>query len=126
MLPNRTGTLSAISAVFARENINLRALCIADSQEFGIMRIIVDDAPAVAALLAREGYICTITDVLAVAIENHSGALAQKVALLANANVSIEYAYAFTSSVPSAAYAVFRVDDLVGAKAVLGDSTVQF
>ena len=126
MLPNRLGALSSISAVLARENINLRALCIADTSEYGIMRVIVDNVDAVSALLLREGYICTVTDVLAVAIENHSGALAQKVALLADNGIGVEYAYAFTSSVPNAAYAVFRVDDIARANTIVGNGEVRF
>lgn len=123
MLPNKAGALDAISEILAQNNINMRAMVIADTKDFGILRLIVDDIDHVAALLKKEGYVYTVTDVIAVAFGDKSGALAEKVSLLAKAGIGIEYAYAFTSSVPNAAYGVFRVDDAEKAEQVLGDTT---
>ena len=122
MLPNKAGTLAQVSAALAQNDINLRALIIADTPEFGIMRIIVDDVDAVGALLAKEGYVYTVSEVFAVLVGNQSGAMAQKVALLAGAGVAIEYAYAFALD-DKRAVVVFRVDDNDKAAAVLGNET---
>ena len=122
MLPNKAGTLAQVSATLAQNNVNLRALIIADTPEFGIMRIIVDDVEGVGALLAKEGYVYTVSDVVAVLVDNHSGAMAQKVALLAGAGLAVEYAYAFALD-SNRAVVVFRVDDNDKAAAVLGDET---
>ena len=125
MLANKEGALAAISDVLARNNVNMHAMIIADTQDFGLLRIIVDDVDAVAALLQKEGYVYTKTEVLALPVANHSGALAQQVAALAAAGIGIEYAYAF-SSTAQVAYAVFRVDDNDAAERLLGDAKVEF
>ena len=123
MLANKAGALCAVSEILAQNHINMRAMVIADTKDFGILRLIVDNVQQVAQLLRDAGYVYTITEVLAVSMGDQSGALAAKVNALTQAGIGIEYAYAFTSSAPNAAYGVFRVDDIDKAEQVLGSAS---
>ncbi len=111
-IENKTGKLAEVTDYIAKHNINLKALSIADTQDFGILRIICENhADAVNALKA-EGYVTTETEVLAVEISDKPGSLAKILKILADADVIVEYTYAFLS-VKNAdqAYMIFRVDD---------------
>ena len=92
---NQTGLLSEVTTLLAENGVNLRALSIADTSEFGILRIIVEDVDAAAALLREKGYTYTVTEVLAVSMRDEKGGLAEILKVLADAGVALEYAYAF-------------------------------
>ncbi len=110
-IENKKGSLAEVTKFIAESKINLKALSIADTQEFGILRIITDDPDNARDTLRNEGYTVTATSVLAVALEDTPGSMAAILEVLSNANVSVEYTYAFMSNVKDAAYMIFRVDN---------------
>lgn len=123
-IENKTGKLAEATRFIADHNINLRALSIADTQDFGILRIICDDPAAANKALQDGGYITTTTDVLAAAITDKPGSLATILEVLSDANVVVEYTYAFLSS-KAGAYMIFRVDDNQTAAAALAGAGIK-
>lgn len=110
-IENKPGSLAEVTRFIADNNINLRALSIADTQDFGILRIITDNPDAARESLREAGYTATATSVLAVAIDDTPGSMASVLDILASADIAVEYTYAFMSSAPGKAYMIFRVDD---------------
>ena len=108
---NRPGGLAEFTRLLQQHGYNMRALSIADTRDFGILRVIVDDAQAVAAMLKEQGYICSVTPVVAVSLPDEPGALYRVVDLLGSHGVNIEYTYAFLSRRGNTANMVFRVGD---------------
>lgn len=108
---NKQGSLVKITDVLARESIDLRAMSIADTQDFGILRLIVSDTDAAVEVLKRENCIVTVTDVVGARLRNEPGALATVVKVLSEGGVNMEYMYAFNGATPHHAYMVLRVDD---------------
>ena len=110
LIENKKGQLAETSRYIADHDINMRALSIADTQDYGILRIICDDPEKANAVLREGGYMTMITKVVAVANDDKPGSMADILDVLVGADVAVEYAYAFVS--PKAeAYMVFRVDD---------------
>ena len=117
---NKPGKLQQLTDVLAKNNVNMRALSLAETSEFGIVRIIVDDIKAASELLTREGFIHTITKVLGVAIPDAPGGLNQVLHVLSDGGVNIEYMYAFLGRKSDAhAYMIFHVQDVDAAVTVL-------
>ncbi len=111
-IENKTGKLAEVTKYIAYKGINLRALSIADTQDFGILRIICDNSSNAAEALRDGGYIVAETNVLAVEIADKPGSLAEILSILAKAEVIVEYTYAFLSVKKNeSAYMIFRVDD---------------
>lgn len=123
-IENKKGKLADATRYIADHNINLRALSIADTQDFGILRIICDDPKAAKEALEAGGFITTITDVLAAAIDDKPGSLANILEVLAEAHVVVEYTYAFLSA-KAGAYMIFRVDDNQSAAAALAGAGIK-
>lgn len=120
---NRPGALLELTSFLAEKNVDMRALSLADTKDFGILRLIVSNVEETYALLKNEGYIVTLTDVLAVTIEDKPGGLVKVLKVLGDADVNIEYSYAFTSRIENHAYTIFRVADNDKAiKALLGSN----
>ena len=118
-IENKQGKLAAVAALLAKNGINLQALSIADTTDYGILRIVASDTEKAVAILADNGYLAKVTDVLAVKTEDKVGSLSRILNALNAADISVEYAYAFTSSEPGVAVTVFRVDDNEKAVAAL-------
>ena len=110
-LENRPGTLSSFVQLLADNRIDLEALSIAEAQDYGILRIIVDRPEETAALIEQAGWPCAITPVLAVTVPDEPGSLTRLLAILAEQNISLSYSYAFLSRVQGNACIVLRVDD---------------
>ena len=109
---NKPGRLAQITGILAENNIDLRALSVADSADFGIIRMIVDRPDEVAVVLKENKVTVTLTDVIAVRLPDKPGALNHLLDLLAENRVSVEYLYAFvTPSETGAACVVVRADD---------------
>lgn len=123
-LENRHGTLVEVTELLAQENIDIRAMSLADTQDFGILRLIVNDPEAAKAALAGIGFIASVNEVLAVAIDDNPGALSKVIHALAAADVNIEYMYAFLSNHKGNAYVVLRVADNEATAAVLSDAGI--
>jgi hypothetical protein len=109
-LENKSGRLTEVTEVLACNAINITALTVAETSEYGILRLIVSDPAKATAVLKKEGFAVTATDVLCVAMPNEPGALARTLKLLSNGGVSIEYMYAF--SIAPKALAVIRCGNL--------------
>lgn len=110
-LENKAGTIVHVAKILSENGIDMRAMSIADTSDFGILRLIVDDPEKTKQVLANEQYIYNITPVLAVEVEDHPGSLVRILSVLAEANINVEYAYAFITRKAGSAYMIFRVDD---------------
>ena len=108
---NKEGKLREITDILAKAGIDIRALSIADTSEFGILRLIVRDPHKAKALLEKNGFVATINDVVGVEINDRPGGLAEIVRLFAERDINMEYMYAFLSRTENKAYLVVRVDD---------------
>lgn len=117
-LMNQPGALVDAIKAISDANINIRALSIAEANDFGILRIIVSDSDAVCKLLGDK-YLFSRTEVVAAKMGDRSGALYPILVVLNEANINIEYMYAFTGSGSEEAYVVFRVNDVKTAEEVL-------
>lgn len=109
---NRPGRLSEIVDILAKNGVNMRALSIADTMDFGILRIIVDEPDKVMLMLRENKITATAADVLAVRLEDKPGALSELLGALAKEGISVEYIYAFVARQDDgSAYVVIRVED---------------
>ena len=120
-LENKPGMLCAMTEVLAREQIDMRALSLAETKDFGIVRIIVDDVYKATTVLKDEGYVHSVTPVVGVAIPDVPGGLSQVLQVLGDAGVNVEYMYAFLGGRDvDHAYMILRVQDEQAAEAALG------
>ncbi len=117
-MENKPGMLCEITKFIASKNVNMRALAVADTEKFGIVRIIVDDPTLVNEMLTKEGYATTLTKVLAIEIPDEPGKFSAILEKLAKADINIEYSYAFTSK-ESKAVTILRVDDVDKAESII-------
>ncbi len=109
---NKAGRLATIVDLLGKNNINMRALSIADTADFGILRIIVDDSQRAISLLSDAGIMVKRTKVIAVAIDDVPGGLSKILTTLSNNGVVIEYMYAFVGKTHTKAITVIRTDDI--------------
>ena len=119
---NKQGTLVDITDTLARHNVNIRALSIADTQDFGILRLIVNDEKTAVAKLSEEGFLIKITDVVGVKIGDAPGKLSSALGVLSKAGINVEYLYAFMARTEKHAYVVLRVEDNAAAEKTLEDA----
>ena len=111
-LENRPGTLMTMTNTLAENHIDMRALSLAEASDFGIVRIIVDDVYAASTVLKEAGFIFNLTSVLGVCIPDEPGGLHKVLQILSQAEVNVEYMYAFLGgSDVDHAYMIFRVPD---------------
>jgi len=108
---NRSGGLLDIIRALGENHIDIRALNVADTQDFGILRLIVDDVDKAKTVLTNIGSICAVTEVIGVKIPDTPGGLAQVLSLLADHQINVDYLYAFVSVSGHSAYLVLRVAD---------------
>ena len=116
---NKFGRLSEILNVLSEHEINISALSMADTSEFGILRMIVDDTEKATKVLKESGVIVKATPVIAIDIDDTPGCLAKIVERLKNGGVSIEYTYAFLGREHNSAKVVLRVDNTAKAEQLL-------
>lgn len=116
---NKQGTLVDITDTLAKHNVNIRALSIADTQDFGILRLIVNDNETALKTLADEGYLIKTTDVVGVKIGDAPGKLSTALNVLDENDINMEYLYAFMSRTEKHAYVVLRVADNALAESAL-------
>ncbi len=119
---NRPGTLVEITETLAKNNVNIRALSIADTQEFGILRLIVNKNEVAYSKLLELGYLVKFTDVVGVKIGDEPGKLSKALKILDEANINMEYLYAFMTRTEKHAYVVLRVPDNAAAEKALEDA----
>ena len=125
-IENKSGGLAAITDELAAANINLRALSIAETSDFGVLRLIVDDVFEAGNVLRENGHIYTITDVIAVAAEDKPGSVAKIVSILAEEGISLDYAYAFFAQSGNLACMSIKVEDRIKAKKILNKNKILF
>ncbi len=111
-LENRAGQLAEITAILADSQINMRAIHIAETSDYGVLRMIVDRPQRAASLLLEHGFVLSMTPVLAVTVPDEPGALGKILTLLARENMDIEYVYSVFGQVKDRACMIFRVTDL--------------
>ena len=122
---NKSGALAQIAAELVSGGVNMRALSIAETQEFGVLRFIADDDRKAAFVLSDAGYVLSVTPVLAVVIKDEPGSFAETLAILAKADIDVEYIYAFLTPQPGTACMIFRVADNDTAEKVLSDAGIK-
>ena len=116
---NKHGRLEAIINALGENGVNISALSIAETSEFGVLRLIVDDVDKAKACLNDIGVISKITDVIAVYIDDRTGGLASVLKIVSEGGVSIEYMYAFLGRTEGKALMVLKADDEVKVKEIL-------
>ncbi len=119
---NKQGTLVNITKTLADNNVNMRALSIADTQDFGILRLIVNDNETATKALTEAGYLLKMTDVVGVKIGDQPGKLSKALEVLDEADINMEYLYAFMARTEKHAYVVLRVADNAAAEKALEDA----
>ncbi len=110
-LENQSGRLAEVTANLSKADIDIRALYIADTTDFGILRLIVDKPAEALIVLQKAGFTVSQTSVIAIAIPDKPGTLDNALAVLSENNISMEYLYAFVGRASSDAVVVIRVDN---------------
>jgi len=118
-IENRPGQLSAICRDLADAGVNIATLSLADTSDFGIVRMIVDDHERAKAVLTEKGHVVNVREVIAVCVPDRPGGMAEVMQVLDGAGANIEYSYAFSFHKGEKAVLVFRFADAVRAEAAL-------
>ncbi len=121
---NKPGRLVEVIETLGEKGIDLRAMSIADTTDFGILRLIVDKPGQALEVLQKAEYVTSVNKVIAVSIEDAPGSLAKVLRLLSDAGISIEYVYAFITHKAGRAYVIIRVEDNDRAIAVMKEKRV--
>ena len=108
---NKKGTVASVTDILSKNNINLRALSIAETQDFGILRMIVNDEAAAEKVLSENGYLIKTIDVVGVKIGDAPGKLTAALDVLDKNDINVEYLYAFMARTEKHAYVVLRVEN---------------
>ncbi len=122
---NKHGRLEAIIDALGKNGVNISALSIADTTDFGILRLIVDDTEKAKKTLNEIGVIAKVTDVIAVYIDDRTGGLASVLKVVSNGGVSIEYMYAFLGRTEGKALMVLKADDEVKTEKILTENGIK-
>jgi len=110
-LENKKGRLFEVCSLLGKEKINIRALSVAESEEFGILRMVVDNPAKAVAVLKKKGFVANLTDIVAVEVEDNPGGLASVLAVFSKNDINVEYMYGFVEKFSQKAILVFRFDD---------------
>ena len=124
-LENRTGQLAEITRLLADNGIDLRAISIAETADYGLARMIVDDSHKASSILLNHGDILSMTPVWAVEVPDHPGGLAEVLTVLAEAQVDVEYMYSLFTHREDKAYMVMRISDEPRFLSTLGDRRIK-
>lgn len=124
-LENKKGRLAKVTEVLGENDINIRALSIADTTDFGILRLIVNKPPLAYQVLKEAGFTVSTTDVIAVEVTDQPGGLSGILRHLDKVGINIEYLYAFVTQTATAALIVFRVEQVDEAIKVLQENGVR-
>lgn len=119
-LENRAGQLAEIAKILGDNGIDMRAISIAETTDYGVLRLIVDQPQKTTSILLQRGFILSMTPVLVVAVQDHPGGLAPILQLIAEGSIDIEYMYSLFTHKDGKAYMVFRVSDEEKFTALLG------
>ena len=124
-LENRTGQLSEITALLAEKNVDIRAITIAETSDYGLARMIVDDAAKASSILLEHGDILSMTPVWAVEVPDRPAGLSDLLTVLADHNVDVEYMYSLFAGQSGHAYMVLRISDDEGFQKALAGTDIK-
>ena len=111
-LENKSGRMADITSILAQNGINIRAMSLADTADFGILRIIVNDTANAKQILKDNGFTVGTTEVLVVEVQDKPGGLAEVLQVIKEGKLNIEYMYAFTQKSGDTGLIIFRFDEL--------------
>ncbi len=123
-LENRQGRLYDVCSLLGNNNVNIRALTIAETESFGVLRIVVDKSDAAIKLLRENQFVANFTDVIAIEVPDKPGGLASILKVLAENEVNIEYMYGFVEKFSDKALLVMRFEDTDFAQQILSKHNV--
>lgn len=123
-LENKKGRLKQVCASMAKARINVRALSLADTKDFGVLRLIVNDPDRCRAILQKNGFIVQETNVIAVEVEDRPGGLNKILTLLDRNNINVEYMYATTERDKNHAVVIFKVNEQEKAIRILSKNRI--
>ncbi len=118
-IPNKKGSLSELTDILVAQGIDIRAIAVFDTSEFGILRIVVDDPDRAVEILNKEGVVAKVSKVIAVEPEDKPGSLNQIFTILRDADINIDYIYSFIMRKKEMPYIVLKVDEQEKAVEVL-------
>jgi len=124
-LENKAGRLAEVTGILSEANVNIRALALADTSDFGVLRLIVDNNEKAVDALKNRGFTVGRTDVLAVEVEDKPGGLYRILDMLHQAQINVEYMYAFVQHSGENAVMIFRFDNIDEAVKVLEANNVK-
>ena len=124
-LENRTGQLAEITRLLADNGIDIRAISIAETADYGLARMIVDDSHKASAILLEHGDVLSMTPVWAVEVPDRPGGLSEVLAVLAEEHVDVEYMYSLFAHQEGKAYMVMRINDEPRFLGALGDRKIK-
>ena len=111
-IENRSGRLREVAEILGKSKINIRALSLADTSDYGILRLIVDKPREALTVLKKANFTLSETDVIAVEVSDKPGGLADVLNVLGNSGINVEYMYAFVEKSSENAVMIFRIDDI--------------
>ena len=124
-LENKAGRLAEVTGILSEANVNIRALALADTSDFGVLRLIVNDNDKAIAALKSQGFTVGKTDVAAVEVEDKPGGLHRILDILNKAGINVEYMYAFVTQGENNAIMIFRFDNIDEAFKLLEENNVK-
>lgn len=124
-LENRKGRLADVCSLFGDNNINIRALTVAETESFGVMRLVVDKPADAVNLLKQNGFTANLTNVVAVEVDDSPGGLARILKVLSKNEINIEYMYGFIEKFSDKALMVFRFDNPDAAANILQEKGIK-
>ncbi len=123
-LENRKGRLFDVCTLLGQNKINIRALTIAETESFGVLRMVVDQSDQAVALLKDNGFVANLSDVVAIEVGDEPGGLGRVLAVLNENNVNVEYMYGFVEKHNDKALMVFRFEDADQAQVILNQGQI--
>ena len=124
-LENQVGKLAEVAKILADNDVDIRAISIAETAEYGLARMIVDDAHKASSILLQHGDMISMTPVWAVEVPDRPGGLYELLSLLASADVNVEYMYSLFAHQEGKAYMVMRIHDEPRFLSTLGDRRIK-
>ena len=121
-LENRAGTLAEITGILSAQHIDLRAIHIAETADYGVLRLIASDSQRASSVLLEHGFILSMTPVAAIAVPDEPGGLNRLLQALSERHVDIEYMYSVFGRTNGRAYMILRVSDPEGLAAIAADA----
>lgn len=118
-LENKAGQLADITGILSDNQVNMRAISIAETSDYGVLRLIVDDASRASSILLEQGFILTMTPVVGVSVPDTPGGLSKVLGIISKAGIDVEYMYSVFGQKDGQACMIFRVADADGLTALL-------